>query len=48
LKISFSVGKPVLKHEGESVQAFSQRLENIYLDELAKPHPLRRVQNTEL
>ncbi|MCF7970579.1 MAG: 1-acyl-sn-glycerol-3-phosphate acyltransferase [Methylococcaceae bacterium] len=48
LKISFSVGEPVLIQKDESVQAFSQRLEQIYLDELAKPHPLRRVQNTEL
>ncbi len=47
LKISFSVGEPVLKYDDESVQEFSQRLEKIYLDELAKPHPLRRVQNTE-
>ncbi len=45
LKISFSVGEPVLRHEHESVQEFSQRLEKIYLDELAKPHPLRRVPN---
>jgi 1-acyl-sn-glycerol-3-phosphate acyltransferase len=47
LKISINVGEPVCVGEGESVQEFGQRLENIYLTELAKPHPLRRVQNTE-
>ncbi|MBE0468659.1 MAG: 1-acyl-sn-glycerol-3-phosphate acyltransferase [Methyloprofundus sp.] len=43
LKISFSVGEPIFKQEDETVQQFSQRLERIYLDQLSKPHPLRRV-----
>lgn len=44
LIINFSVGEPVRIKGNESLQAFTQRLENIYLDELSRPHPLRRVQ----
>ncbi|BCG63869.1 MAG: hypothetical protein methR_P1614 [Methyloprofundus sp.] len=47
LKICINVGEPICVAENESAQAFGQRLENIYLTELAKPHPLRRVPNTE-
>ncbi len=48
LRISMTVGEPVRVHANESAQAFGQRLEAIYLAELAQPHPLRRVQKTEL
>lgn len=44
LKISISVGEPVKLEEGESVQAFGLRLEQIYIAELSSPHPLRRAQ----
>lgn len=47
LRISFNVGEAACVEAGESVQEFSQRLENIYLAELAKPHPLRRVQKAK-
>ncbi len=42
LKISFSVGEPVWVNKDESAQDFSQRLEQLYLSELSRPHPLRR------
>jgi len=44
LKISINVGEAVSMQEGETTQAFTQRLEAIYVHELAQPHPLRRVQ----
>ncbi len=44
LKISIDVGEPVRLEKGESVQAFAQRLERIYIAELSSPHPLRRKQ----
>lgn len=47
LKINISVGEPTLVAEGESVQEFAKRLENIFIDELSSPHPLRRVQKTQ-
>lgn len=43
LKISINVGEPVYIQEHESAQEFLHRLEKIYLDELARPHPLRRT-----
>ena len=43
LKITINVAEPVSMHKNESAQEFILRLEKIYLDELSKPHPLRRV-----
>lgn len=43
LKISINVGEPVYIQEHELAQEFLHRLEKIYLDELARPHPLRRT-----
>lgn len=43
LKISIRVGRPLKINKGESVQAFRQRLEKVYIDELSRPHPLRRT-----
>lgn len=42
LKISITVGEPVIFGKHETAQTFSQRLEQIYMAELASPHPLRR------
>ena len=44
LRISITVGEPIALEEGESVQAFAQRLEHIYISELSSSHPLRRTQ----
>jgi len=43
LKISISVADPVSMQPDETARAFVQRLEKIYLDELSRPHPLRRT-----
>ena len=43
LKITINVGEPVFIQKDESTQEFVRRLEKIYNDELAKPHPLRRI-----
>ncbi|NOQ64575.1 MAG: 1-acyl-sn-glycerol-3-phosphate acyltransferase [Methyloprofundus sp.] len=48
LKIKINVGEPICFAEGETTQAFTQRLEAIYLEELAKPHPLRRTPDHSL
>jgi 1-acyl-sn-glycerol-3-phosphate acyltransferase len=42
IHMSINVGEPVIFSKGDSVEAFSKRLENSYLEELSKPHPLRR------
>ena len=44
LKLSINVGDPVYMQKSETAQEFVQRLEQIYIDELSRPHPLRRVQ----
>ncbi|SMG67332.1 phospholipid/glycerol acyltransferase [methanotrophic bacterial endosymbiont of Bathymodiolus sp.] len=43
LRLSINVAEPVYMQEYESAQEFVQRLEKIYIDELSKPHPLRRI-----
>lgn len=45
--LSFEVGTPLLFTQGESVKAFTQRLEQLYTAELSKPHPLRRQPHAE-
>lgn len=45
IKISFEVGDPIVFIAGDSVQAFTERLEQLYIAELSKPHPLRRKPN---
>ncbi len=42
LRLSLTVGEPMAYVKGEAVQCFSKRLENSYIAELSKPHPLRR------
>jgi 1-acyl-sn-glycerol-3-phosphate acyltransferase len=42
LRLSFTVGEPIVFANREKVQCFSKRLENSYILELSKPHPLRR------
>jgi hypothetical protein len=37
------VGDAIYFTKNDSVQAFTARLEQLYTAELAKPHPLRRV-----
>ena len=43
IQLHFSVGEPIYFSAGETVQTFAARLEKLYLTELAKPHPLRRI-----
>ncbi len=43
LKITINVGEPVCIQAQETAQAFRLRLEKVYLNELSKPHSLRRV-----
>jgi len=43
LSITINVGEPVRIQAQETAQEFSLRLEKVYLDELSKPHSLRRV-----
>jgi len=45
--INITVGDAVTMQVAETATEFTQRLEDIYLQELAKPHPLRRMKNTE-
>ena len=47
LKINITVGDAVTMQAAETATEFTQRLEEIYLQELSKPHPLRRMKNTE-
>jgi 1-acyl-sn-glycerol-3-phosphate acyltransferase len=47
LKISITVGMPVEFVKGENVQTFSKLLEQHYIAELSKPHPLRRTSPNE-
>ena len=42
LRISFNVGAPIHYPKGEDVQRFSKQLENRYMAELCKPHPVKR------
>ncbi len=42
IHISFEVGEPITFAAGDSVQAFTEHLEQLYTTELSKPHPLRR------
>jgi len=42
IRISINVGDPLLPEEGESASRFTQRLQEVFEHELAKPHPLRR------
>lgn len=42
IQLSFEVGEPITFTAGDSVQAFTERLEQHYTAELSKPHPLRR------
>ncbi len=48
LKITINVGEPIRVNEGETAGQFVQRLEKIYIDELSRPHPLRRIQKNTL
>lgn len=43
LKMSINVAEPVFIQANETAQEFLVRLEKIYIAELSKPHPLRRV-----
>ncbi len=43
LKISIHVAEPVWIEKNESSQAFTQRLEQLYLKELSSPHRLQRI-----
>lgn len=45
IKISFAVGEAIFFEAGDTVQAFTERLEQLYTAELAKSHPLRRNPN---
>jgi 1-acyl-sn-glycerol-3-phosphate acyltransferase len=47
LRITISVGDAMTMQKSETAVEFTQRLETIYLQELAKPHPLRRMKNSE-
>jgi 1-acyl-sn-glycerol-3-phosphate acyltransferase len=47
IQVSFAVGEPLIFKEGDSVKAFTHRLEQLYLTELSKPHPLRRKSTAE-
>jgi 1-acyl-sn-glycerol-3-phosphate acyltransferase len=42
IHIRIEVGDPLIPQPGESAQAFTRRLEDVFERELAKPHPLRR------
>ncbi len=42
IEIAISVGEPLLPDENESAAAFTRRLQQVYEQELAKSHPLRR------
>lgn len=43
LKISICVAEPVYMQPDETAQTFVQRLEKMYIEELSRPHPLRRT-----
>ncbi|TXL18071.1 hypothetical protein BMR04_02675 [Methylococcaceae bacterium HT3] len=43
LKLSINVAEPVFMQQSETTQEFVQRLQKIYIDELSRPHPLRRA-----
>ena len=43
LHISFTVGDCVYMKADESTRAFNIRLENMYINELSRPHPLIRI-----
>ena len=42
LKLSFELGEAVTPKENESAQAFTDRLREIYITNLSRPHKLRR------
>jgi 1-acyl-sn-glycerol-3-phosphate acyltransferase len=42
IRIQCELGEPVSAHPGESSRQFTLRLENLFLGELSRPHPLRR------
>lgn len=42
IRIQIDVGDPLLPGNGESAQAFTMRLEQVFEHELSRPHPLRR------
>lgn len=42
IHISIDVGEPLAAREDESASDFTQRLQTVYEQELARPHPLRR------
>lgn len=44
VKIQMTVGTPLTVAAGETVQAFAARLEQTFINELSRPHPLRRTQ----
>lgn len=48
IQISFEVADPIIFTAGDSVQAFTERLEQLYSTELSKPHPLRRKPKADL
>jgi 1-acyl-sn-glycerol-3-phosphate acyltransferase len=47
IQISFEVGEAIFFTEGDSVHAFTERLQEFYINELSKPHPLRRKAKAE-
>lgn len=47
IRINIAVGEAVTMLPSETAIEFTRRLEEIYLQELSKPHPLRRMKNTE-
>lgn len=44
LRISLTVGEAIYCPKDGQIEQFSKQLESQYIEELAKPHPLRRVQ----
>jgi len=42
IRLSLTVGEPIVCPKNGKVQSFTQQLENGYIVELSKPHPLRR------
>lgn len=42
IHMRIDLGEPLIPHPGETSQAFTRRLEQVYEQELSKPDPLRR------
>lgn len=48
IRVSIEVGQPIYFPKGQNVEHFSQQLEQHYIDELSKAHPLRRTSTDKL